>query len=70
MIDPNGFYPSIQMILMDPFLIQMILMDPFLIECFPISCASYVDLAVYDLDVVNLQAISSSVVRLTSCNCA
>ena len=70
MIDPDGSYPNIQMILMDPFLIQMILMDPFLIGCFPISCTSYADLAVYDLDVVNLQAISSySVVRVTSCNC-
>ena len=39
--------------------------------CFPISCTSYADLALYDLDVVNLQAISpSSVVRVTSCNCA
>lgn len=70
MIDPDGSYPNIQMILMDPFLIQMIPMDPFLIGCFPISCTSYADLAVYDIDVVNLQAISSSVVRLTSCNCA
>ena len=71
MIDPDGSYPNIQMILMDPFLIQMILMDPFLIGCFPISCTSYADLALYDLDVVNLQAISpSSVVRVTSCNCA
>ena len=25
--------------------------------CFPISCTSYADLALYDLDVVNLQAI-------------
>jgi hypothetical protein len=31
MIDPDGSYPNIQVILMDPFLIQMILIDPFLI---------------------------------------
>ena len=31
MIYPDGSYPNIQVILMDPFLIQMILMDPFLI---------------------------------------
>ena len=33
MSDPDGSYPNIQMIVMDPFLIQMILMvDPFIIQ--------------------------------------
>ena len=32
MIDPDGSYPNIQMIVMDPFLIHVILMDPFIIQ--------------------------------------
>lgn len=51
MIDPDGSYPNIQMILMDPFLMRMILMDPFIIVLTPFFHGS-----IYHQCLANLEA--------------
>jgi hypothetical protein len=51
MIAPDGSYPNIQMILMDPFLMRMILMDPFIIVLTPFFHGS-----IYHQCLANLEA--------------